>query len=140
MYLFSPDLSSELSLSNCLLDISTRMSNKSKIELLIFPHHHPRCSAYKFCHLSKWKYHLSTGSDQALRVILDSFFSHTPHPIYIEIRLVPSAKYMQNLTISHHLSFIQILAFIPICLDYCSGVLNNFCFHPCLIVSTQQSN
>lgn len=41
MYLFSPDLSSELSLSNCLLDISTRMNNKSKSELLIFPHHYP---------------------------------------------------------------------------------------------------
>lgn len=35
MYLLMPELSLELSLSNCLLDISTRMSNKPKTELLV---------------------------------------------------------------------------------------------------------
>lgn len=35
-------------LFNCLLDIPTRMSNKSKIELLIFPKPHPRCSPWNF--------------------------------------------------------------------------------------------
>lgn len=34
MYLLMPELSLELSLSNCLLDISTRMSNKPKTELV----------------------------------------------------------------------------------------------------------
>lgn len=65
------------------------------------------------------------------------FFSHST-PICTEIMLVPSVKYVQNLTISYYLHFYHsALALTHPCLDYCSNLLNNLSFHPCYIVSTQ---
>lgn len=92
-------------LSSCLPDISTKMSENSKTELLNFTHPHAKCCVCKFPHLSKQRY-LSTNSGQTESSFTLHLTFHT-HLYHVEIILIPPVKYIQNSTIFHYLHFYQ---------------------------------
>ena len=46
---------------------------------------------------------LPLAQTQSLEIILDSSFSHTPHPVSQKILLSSPSEQIQNLTASHHL-------------------------------------
>lgn len=75
---------------------------------------------------TQWQLHPPSFTKN-FTVILDSSFSHFPHPVCWKILLALSPKYVQDLTTSHHLP----RDCSGIDLDYKNGLLTGFCFCLC---------